>query len=77
MTNLYDGAGNTNYLHRAAMNIETFFLYNRGSKYLEIFLNNDVRALTLNELKKVRTTFSVTGSDCVYKISNNLVERVA
>jgi len=59
------------------MNIETFFMYNKGSKYIQVFLNNEVRALTLNELKKVRTTFSVTGNDRVYKIEDNLVHHVA
>jgi len=59
------------------MNIETFYLYNKGSKYIEVFVNNDIKAMTLNELKKVKTTFSVTGSDKVYKIENNLVVHVA
>ncbi len=59
------------------MNIETFFIYNKGSKFIEVFINNDVKAMTLNELKKVKTTFSVTGNDKVYKIEDNKVIHVA
>lgn len=59
------------------MNLETFYLYNKGSKYIQVFLNNEIRSLTLNELKNVKTTFNVTGSDKVYKIEDNKVIHVA
>ena len=59
------------------MNIDTFYLYNKGSKYIQVFLNNEIRALTLNGLKNVKTTFNVTGSDKVYKIEDNKVIHVA
>ena len=59
------------------MNIETFFAYNKGNKFIEVFVNNDIKAMTLNELKKVKTTFNVTGNDKVYKIECGKVIHVA